>query len=133
MKQSCGVSKAKRKNTKNSRRATFPENPPKTQVYDALAVLNRDFEQVLDDVQRLEDLRLFPRRWQRKFLTTWRATLEETRAWANFEVIEVLHQREEREWVSFGRLRQRSEKSSEPPVDVSVPTTSSMRKSSPRK
>jgi hypothetical protein len=87
----------------------FPQNPPKTPVYDALAILNRDFEQVLVDLKRLETLRLFPRRWQRKVLKTWRATLEETRAWANFEVIEVLHQREEREWVSFGRIRQRSE------------------------
>jgi hypothetical protein len=50
-----------------------------------------------------------PHRWQRKFLTAWRTTLEETRAWVNFEVIEVLHQR----WVSFGHFRQRSEKSSE--------------------
>jgi hypothetical protein len=37
-----------------------------------------------------------------------------TRAWANFEVIEVLHQREEREWVRFARIRQRAEKQSAP-------------------
>src|SRR5580658_4154069 len=99
MTQSCGVAESKRRNSKNPMRAPAAENPPKTLVYDALAVLNRDFEQVLTDLQRLEELRLFPRRWQRKFLTSWRATLEETRAWANFEVIEVLHQTEEREWV----------------------------------
>ena len=86
-------------------RAAFPGNPPKTLVYDALATWNRDFEQVLKDLQRLEALHLFPRRWQRQFLKEWRATLEETRAWANFEVIEVLYQREEREWTSFGRRR----------------------------
>lgn len=95
-------------------RAAFPENPPKTLVYDALANWNRDFEQVLDDLQRLEALRLFRRRWQRKFLKEWRATLEETRAWANFEVIEVLHQTEEREWVWFARIRQLAERQSAP-------------------
>jgi hypothetical protein len=121
MKQSYGVAKSKRQNSKSSMRATFLQNPPKTLVYDALALLSWDFEQVLDDLQRLEALRLFPRRWQRKFLKTWRATLEETRAWANFEVIEILHQREEREWVAFGRIRQRSEKSSRTAADVSDP------------
>jgi hypothetical protein len=110
-------------------RAAAPENPPKTLVYDALAVLNRDFEQVLADLQRLAKLRLFPRRWQRKFLTSWLAALEETRAWANFEVIEVLHQTEEREWVGFGRIRQRSEKSSGVPADVSGPPKSSVKNS----
>ena len=99
-------------------RTAFPENPPKTLAYDALATLNRDFEQVLEDLQRLEALRLFPRRWQRKFLKGWRATLQETRAWASFEVLEVLHQREEWEWTRLGRIRQRSEKPSEPPADT---------------
>jgi hypothetical protein len=44
--------------------------------------------------------------------------LEETRAWAHFEVVEILHQREEREWVGFGRIRQRSEKPPEPAADI---------------
>ena len=92
--------------------AALSENPPKALVYDALATLNRDFEQVLDDLQRLEALRLFPRRWQRKFLKQWRATLAETRAWVSFEVVEVLHQTEERAWVRFARIRQRAEKQS---------------------
>jgi len=45
-------------------RASLPENRPKALVYDALATLNRDFERVLNDLQRLEELRLFPLRWQ---------------------------------------------------------------------
>jgi hypothetical protein len=133
MKRSCGVAKSKRKNSKNSKRAAFPENPPKTLVYDALAVLNRNFEQLLGDLQRLEALRLFPLRWQRKFLKAWRATLEETRAWANFEVIDVLHQREEQEWASFSRIRQRSEKPSASPADTLIPAKSSGRNSPRRK
>jgi hypothetical protein len=77
-------------------------------AWGVLATMNRGFEQVLGDLERLEELRLFPRPWQRNFLKAWRATLEETRAWANFEVVEVLHQREERDWVGFGRIRRRS-------------------------
>ena len=98
-----------------------------------LATLNRDFEQVLSDLERLEGLRLFPRRWQREFLKVWRTTLEETRAWVNFEVLEVLHHREEREWARFGRIRQRSEKPSEPRADVLAPAKSGGRKSQRRK
>ncbi len=118
--------------TKNSNRPThsaFPQNAPKAQAYEALATLNRDFEQVLGDLDRLGAQRLFPHRWQRKFLKAWRATLEETRAWANFEVVEVLHQREEREWLRFSRLRQRAEKQSEPPDDVALPLKPRLRKS----
>jgi hypothetical protein len=63
---------------------------------------------VLCDLEGLEELRVFPHRWQRNFLKTRRGTLEETRTWADFEVVEVLHQREERDWTSFDRIRQRS-------------------------
>jgi hypothetical protein len=111
------VVNSKQQNSKNAPQRGSPKNAPKVQIYDALATLNRDFEQMLRDLERLEELRVFPHRWQRKFLKTWRATLEETRAWANFEVVEILHQREERDWVDLGRIRRRSEKSPELPAD----------------
>ena len=123
------VVNSKRQDSQNSQQVVSPQNAPKVPIYEALATLNRDFEQVLGDLERLEELRIFPARWQRNFLKTWRATLEETRAWANFEVVEVLHQREEREWVGFGRIRQRLEKSSGAPADILVPTKSSGQKS----
>jgi hypothetical protein len=123
------VAKPKRPNARNSLQHGFPKNAPNVLVYDALATWNRNVEQVLEDLQRLEALRLFPRRWQRKFLKEWRATLEGTRAWANFEVLEVLHQKEEREWTSLGRRRRRMEKLFASSDDVSVPTKSSGRKS----
>jgi hypothetical protein len=66
-------------------------------------------------------------------LKVWRATPEETRAWVNFEVIEVLHQKEEWEWASFARTRQRSEKPSEPPADMLAHAKSGVRKSQRRK
>jgi hypothetical protein len=118
------VAKSKKRSSK-SMRAAIPENPPKTMVYDALATWNRDFDQVLEDLQRLEALRLFPRRWRREFLKGWQAALGEIRAWANFEVIEVLHQTEEEEWTNFARRRRRLEKRSASSGDVSVPTKSS--------
>ena len=80
------------------------------QLLAQLAALNRDFEQVLLDLERVGALGLFPDRGQRKFLPACRVTLEETRAWVNFELVEMLHEREEREWVRFARLRQRAEK-----------------------
>jgi hypothetical protein len=120
---------SKKQNSKNSAQEGFPENAPKVLVYEALATLNRDFEQVLRDLERLKELRLFPHRWQRNFLKTWRVTLEETRAWANFELVELLHQREEQEWVRFGRIRQRLEKSSAAPAEMPVQTTARGRKS----
>jgi hypothetical protein len=123
--------KPRRQNSRKTR--GLSPNVPKVLVYDALAALNRDFEQVLADLERLQGLRLFPLRWQRNVLKAWRAALEETRASVNFEVVEILHQREERDWVGFGRIRQRLEKPSEPPADRLAPTKSSLPKSSRRK
>jgi hypothetical protein len=131
--QSRVVAKPKKQNSRNSRLAAFPQNVPKVLVFDALATLNRDFEQVLADLERLEGLRLFPLRWQCNVLKAWRAALEETRASVNFEVVEILHQREERDWVGFSRIRQRLEKPSEPPADRLIPTKSSVPKSQHRK
>jgi hypothetical protein len=113
------VTKTKRQKSRDSRHV-FPKKLPKVLFYDALAALNRDFEQVLRDLERLEELRLFRHRWQREFLKVWRATLEETRAWVSFEVLEVLHQKEEREWARFGHMPQRAEEPSESAVLVPI-------------
>jgi hypothetical protein len=122
------VPKPKRPNTKNSLQRGFPKNVPKALVYEALAGFNRNFEQVLQDLERLATLDLFTERWQQRAFKACRATLEETRAWANFEVIEVLHQTEERDWTRLGRRRQRREKRSASSDDV-YSTKSSVRKS----
>jgi hypothetical protein len=126
------VAKHKGQKTHNATHA-FSKNAPKVLVYDALAALNRDFEQVLSDLERLKGLRLFRHSWQRNFLKVSRATLEETRAWVSFEVVEILHQREEREWTRFGRIRTRSEKTSESTADMLPAAKPSVRKSQRRK
>jgi len=129
MKRSCVVAKTKRQKSRDSTHV-FPKKLPKALFYDALAALHRDFEQVLRDLERLEELRLFRHRWQREFLKVWRATLEETRAWVSFEVLEILHPKEEREWTRFGRMRQQVGEPSESAVPV--PTKGREAKSSRR-
>jgi hypothetical protein len=112
--RSCGVHKPKRTYAKDSLRQGFPKNAPKALVYEALAGFNRNFELVLKDLERLATFDLFPAQWQRRVFRLCRATLEEARAWANFELLEVLYQKEEREWVRFACIRQRAEKQSAP-------------------
>ena len=85
----------------------------KAQEYAALAAFNRDVDLVLEDLDRLGALGLLPDRWQRRFLKICRGTLEETRAWTNFEFVDVLRQKEEHEWAHFARIRRRAEKQSD--------------------
>lgn len=103
------MAKSKRKNTETVRHVGAPLGASKTRAYEALAAFNRDVEQVLADLERLGALGLLPEPEQRRFLRVCRATLEETRAWANFEWTDVLRQQEEREWTRFARMRQRED------------------------
>jgi hypothetical protein len=107
--RSCGVAKPKRKNAESVHHVGVPRDASKTLAYEALAAFNRDVEQVLADLERLGALGLLPEREQHRFLKVCRATLEETRAWANFEWTNVLRQQEEREWARFARIRQRED------------------------
>lgn len=86
----------------------------KVQVYEALASVNGAFEQILADFRRLQEFPFF----RRDLLKHFQLVVEETRAWANFEVAEVMHSREQNDWTRFGRLRQRWEKRYSDPDDV---------------
>jgi len=103
------VAKPKRKNAERVQPAGVPQDASKTQAYEALAAFNRDVGQVLADLERLGAFHVLREREQRRCLKVGRATLEETRAWINFEWTDVLHEREEREWVRFARIRQRED------------------------
>lgn len=92
----------------------------KDTLYGGLSDLNRNFEQVLFDLERLRTGGLFRSRFQRDSLATCRATIEETRAWLNFAATESLHEREERDRAHFGRIRRRLEKKYEDPHDVLI-------------
>ena len=72
-------------------------SPDKAAVYEPLSALNQHFEELL---------------------ATCQASIEETRAWVNFEATETLHDCEERDRAHFGRIRHGFEKKYEDPQDV---------------
>jgi hypothetical protein len=86
----------------------------KSLVYDSLAGFNHAFAQVLQNLRTLEKLCSL----QHDFFSGLQVALEETRAWANYEVLGRLHDREEIDWGRFGRLRRQWEKKNEDPKDV---------------
>ena len=83
-------------------------------VYENLFALNRDFEQVLIDLARLQELGVF----QRDLGHILSVVVKETRAWANMETAEFLQMREQDAWAWFGRLHARWEKRLRDPNDV---------------
>ena len=85
-------------------------------VYDSLASFNQAFAQILQNLRTLEKLCSL----QHDFFSGLQVTLEEARAWANYEVVGSLHDREENDWGRFGRLRRQWEKKYEDPNDILV-------------
>ena len=83
-------------------------------VYENLFALNRDFEQVLTHIARLQELGVF----QRDLGHIFSVVVKETRAWANMEMAEFLQMREQDAWAYFGRLHNRWEKKLRDPNDV---------------
>src|SRR6266853_6917483 len=83
-------------------------------VYENLHALNRDFEQVLADFARLQELGVL----QRDLGHIFSVVVKETRAWANMEMAEFLQMREQDAWAYFGRLHNRWEKKLRDPNDV---------------
>ncbi len=83
-------------------------------VYENLHFLNQDFQQVLNDIARLQELGVF----QRDLGHIFSVVVKETRAWANVEMAEFLQMREQDAWAYFGRLHNRWEKRLRDPNDV---------------
>jgi len=96
-------------------------------VYQSLHALNHDFEQVLSELARLQELGMF----NQDLANILRVVVKETRAWANFELLEILQQREQDDWTRFGRLHRRWEKKLQDPNDVLIEAKLLMEK--PRK
>lgn len=88
------------------------------EVHRTSARLNRGLEQVLENLAHLDRLGLL--RDKREFLKTCTLTLEEIRAWANYEIGEAVMDHAEKDWVRFGRLRHRREKKRRDPNDVLI-------------
>jgi hypothetical protein len=101
-------------------------SPPETsqplskhvRIFEAIANLNRGFDQVLADVKLLRDLGLFQYKAPSPFAETCRLTVEELRGWANFELTGALYQRAEEDWGRYGRLRLQWEEKHRDPIDV---------------
>ena len=71
-------------------------------VYDSLGTINRCFEQILEELERVQQLDWFRGSAPMKSVEL---AVRETRAWTMSEILDVLHQREESEWMRLGRLR----------------------------
>jgi hypothetical protein len=76
-------------------------------IYDAIAVVNRSFDQILQNLERLQQFDCFGKRTPIKSVEL---AVKETRAWTMFEIMEVLHEREESEWTRYGRKQARQGK-----------------------
>ena len=70
-------------------------------VYESLYALNRDFEQVLAHLTRLQELGMFQRR---DFMNVFPPIIQEARAWANMELVEALQPLEQDDLTHFSRL-----------------------------
>jgi hypothetical protein len=75
-------------------------------IYESLALIDRSFEQILHEVERIEQLQSSRRQ---SLIKSVRLAVREARAWTLFEVLEIQHEREEREWTRLGRARSREE------------------------
>ena len=82
----------------------------KPRFYEILCMLNQGFEQVLGQLRQLERLGHGHQPWK-----TLRVIVEENRAEINFEVVELLQERELKDWTYFGRLREEHEKEASRP------------------
>jgi len=98
----------------------IPQPSKHVRVFEAAASLNRGFDLVLDEVERLKKLGQFGGDFAGQFAKSCRFSLEELRAWAIFEITEDLHQRAQDDWARFGRLRIRWENKFRDPKDVFI-------------
>ncbi|HLN00705.1 MAG TPA: hypothetical protein VK335_15565 [Bryobacteraceae bacterium] len=96
----------------------------KLRVYESVHSLNQGFEQVLADLVRLQRFPFF----RHGHLRGVQVLVEETRTWANFELLGVMHDREQNDWTRFGRLRRQWEKRYEDPDDMATTAAGLKRK-----
>ena len=97
----------------------FMKNEPNDlPIYESLALIDTSFEQILQQLERLQRPQWFHRR---PTIKSVELDVRETRAWKIFEILEIQHQREERAWTRFGRARDRMERESAEPRRHATP------------
>ena len=77
-----------------------------TALYESLSMINRSFEQINQELDRLRQHDWFLKRAPIKSV---HLAVLETHAWTMSEVLEVLREHEEGEWTRLGRVRSRQE------------------------
>jgi hypothetical protein len=88
--------------------------------YESLCTIGRGFEQILLEFEHLGQLDWFRQHAPMKSVAL---AVREVRAWTLSEILDVLHQREENEWMRLGRLRIAREKRLEKRADIRKPRT----------
>jgi hypothetical protein len=83
------------------------DNANPSLIYELLSDVNRSFDEILVGLESIQKSRWFR---ERQLIQTVELAVRETQAWTTFEILEVLHERVEREWTRLGRLRSRREK-----------------------
>jgi hypothetical protein len=98
-----------------------PQPPSRyVRIFTAIADLNREFDLLLADVERLKQFGFFRGEFSNRFAKTCRLTIEEMRAWAIFELTEALHTHAEQDWARFGRLLRDWENKFKDPNDILI-------------
>jgi hypothetical protein len=75
-------------------------------IYESLNLVNRGFEQIRQELERIQQRDLFRLRAPIRSVTS---AVKETHAWVLFEILEVLREHEEDEWTRLGHVRSRQE------------------------
>lgn len=88
--------------------------PTKLRAYEAVYWLNRSFEAALLSLERLERLGMF----QLEYLNEYKIRLEHTRAEANEELIDTLHEHETDDSARFDEMQRYWENQRKDPDDV---------------
>lgn len=98
-----------------------PETPPiwrplptKLRAYEAVYWLNRSFEATLLSLERLEQLGIF----RLEYLNEYKVRVEHTRAEANEELIDTLHDQEMDDSARFDEMQRQWENQRKDPDDV---------------
>jgi hypothetical protein len=100
--------------TKKTRRK---DAPGKLFLYEMLCGINRGFEQVLRDLERLQQSGPFR---GHRFMKSCQSAVEETQAWTSLEMLETLHELEESDWARLGQLRNARDRKLNDPGDVLI-------------
>jgi hypothetical protein len=88
--------------------------PTKLRAYEAVYWLNRSFEATLLSLERLEQLGIF----RLEYLNEYKVRIEHTRAEANEELIDTLHEQEMDDSARFDEMQRHWENQRKDPDDV---------------